>query len=181
MVSIFISNRISLREIKRSDQGYIFNGLSNPEVIRYYGVSFVTYEATREQMDWYESLVAKGEGRWWAIVDPKNETFFGAIGLNHLQKIHRKAEIGYWLLPQYWGKGIIKEVIPFIIEYGFRNFGLHRIEALVETGNTGSAKILTQAGFNYEGTMVDCEIKNGNFISLEIYSKLNPLSDFNLT
>ena len=85
---------------------------------------------------------------------------------------HKKAELGYWLLPRYWGQGIAVEVIGEVIRYWQQKKVLHRLEAFVETQNKGSVRVMEKAGFTLEGTMRDCEIKWGKFISLHIYSLL---------
>jgi [ribosomal protein S5]-alanine N-acetyltransferase len=87
-------------------------------------------------------------------------------------KEHKKAEIGFWLLTEFWGQGLMSEVIPLICNYGFDNLGLHRIEGLVETDNLNCKNAMKKLEFKYEGTMRDCEIKNRKFISLDIYAKL---------
>jgi len=50
---------------------------------------------------------------------------------------------------------------------------LHRIEGFVETDNVNCKNAMKKLDFIHEGTMKDCEIKNGKFISLDIYAKLN--------
>jgi ribosomal-protein-alanine N-acetyltransferase len=59
-----------------------------------------------------------------------------------------------------------------IYSYGFDKLRLHRIEGIVETENSNCKKALARLGFLHEGTMKECEIKSGRFISLEIYAKL---------
>ena len=92
-------------------------------------------------------------------------------GLNNLSKEHKKAEVGFWLLSDYWGIGIMTEAMPVICNYGFKELGIHRIEGMVETENSLCKKAMTKLKFEHEGTMKECEIKNGNFISLDIYAK----------
>ena len=111
--------------------------------------------------------------KWWAICDVLTNEFYGAIGLNDLKVEHKKAELGFWLLKEHWGKGYISEVLPEICRFGFEKRKLHRIEAIVEQENTNSKKCLIKNNFLLEGTMKECEIKNGRYISLEIYAKLN--------
>tara|TARA_R110000868_G_scaffold98054_2_gene269908 strand:- start:29896 stop:30105 length:210 start_codon:yes stop_codon:yes gene_type:complete len=65
------------------------------------------------------------------------------------------------------------EAIPLIYKFAFDKMGLQRIEGFVETKNINCKKALAKLKFNLEGTMKDCEIKNGAFISLDIYSKLS--------
>lgn len=168
------TQRFLLRPIVPGDIENIYKGLSHPDVIRYYGVSYDSLAATQEQMDWYAGLEAHGTGQWFAIVNPDNRLFYGAAGLNNLQAQHQKAELGFWLLPEYWGRGIIPEVVPAICAYGFKELQLHRIEALIETLNNNSKAVMRKLGFTHEGCMRDCEIKNGRWISLDIYALLAP-------
>ena len=79
------TERLALRKIEPTDQDFIYQGLSNPQVIQYYGVSFDTYEATEEQMEWYEQLWQDQTGLWWAIQIRWDERFMGACGLNEYQ------------------------------------------------------------------------------------------------
>jgi [ribosomal protein S5]-alanine N-acetyltransferase len=167
------TERLLLRQFTDADLENVFKGLSHPDVIPYYGISFDSLEATKEQMAWYAELERTGTGIWWAICSPDNTAFYGAAGFNNLAEQHKKAEIGFWLLPEYWSKGIITETIPLICSYAFRELGLHRIESQVETENTNSKKVMAKLRFRHEGTMQDCEFKNGRFISLEIYALLS--------
>ncbi|SEK25191.1 GNAT family N-acetyltransferase [Paenibacillus sp. OK003] len=61
--------------------------------------------------------------------------------------------IGYKLTPEYWHQGIMTEVVEKVIEYGFNNLGLNRIEAFVEPENVGSRKVLEKIGFREEGIL----------------------------
>lgn len=165
------TERLLLRQFVESDLENVYKGLSDPEV-RYYGISYKTLEDTKAQMDFFADLEKKGKGIWWAVCSSENKTFYGAGGLNGVCKKHKKAEIGFWLLTEFWGKGIMTEVMPKICDYGFDTLGLHRIEAFVETDNLNCKNAMKKLTFRHEGTMTDCEIKNGKFISLDIYAKL---------
>jgi ribosomal-protein-alanine N-acetyltransferase len=61
------SKRLNLRQIIDSDLENIFKGLSHPEIIKYYGVSFDSLEKTKEQMTWYADLEKNDIGIWWSI------------------------------------------------------------------------------------------------------------------
>ncbi len=166
------TSRIILRDIIATDLENIYTGLSAPDVIKHYGISFDSLEATKEQIAWF----AEPSQFWWAICSPDNKTFFGAGGLNNFSKENKKAEIGLWLLPDFWGQGIMREAMPLICDYGFRELELHRIEGFVEIDNLNCKKAMAKLDFKHEGTMKDCEIKNGKFISLDIYAKLKDSS-----
>ena len=167
--------RLLLRQFIESDLDNVFKGLSHPEIIKYYGVSYDTLEATKAQMNFFADLEQNETGIWWAVCSADNKEFYGAGGLNNWSKEHKKAEVGFWLLPQFWKQGIMTEAMPLIYNYAFDELGLHRIEGFVETENSNCKNAMGKLDFKHEGTMTDCEMKNGKFISLDIYAKLKTL------
>ncbi len=166
------TDRLLLRPIADADAENVFRGLSHPDVTRYYAISFETPAAARAQMEWFAQLVREGAGRWWAICSPDDTVFMGAVGLYGIVKQHRRGELGFWLLPEHWGKGIMGEALPTVLEHGFSSLVLHRIEAEVETENEASRRLLVKHGFQHEGTLRDREIKNGRYISLDVFARL---------
>lgn len=166
------TKRLKLRQITSDDIHNIYKGLSNSEVIKYYGISYDTLKATEEQMIWFKELEKNGTGIWWAICSANDDRFFGAGGFNGLDKEHKKAEIGFWLLPEFWGQGFMQEAFPVICNYGFEQLSLNRIEGFVESENKNCKKAIEKMSFKYEGTMRECEIKDGKYLNLDIYSRL---------
>lgn len=166
------TNRLLLRQFTDADLPLVFKGLSHPAVIRYYGVCYDSLEATKTQLQFFADLEANKTGIWWAVCAVDNGAFLGAGGFSSWSHVHQKAEIGFWLLPEYWGKGIMTEAMRAICNYGFAVMDLHRIEAFVETENFNCKKALAKLNFQQEGTLRECEVKNGNFISLDIYAQL---------
>ena len=164
------TERLLLLEVTGNDQQFIFEGLSHPEVIPFYGVRYDSFAATKAQLEWYASIYKEGSGISWKLVDKKTQENIGDISVYLYKPEHRKAEIGFWLFPQFWNKGYATEALKAVIHYWKTEKGLHRLEAFVEEGNTASSHLLQKAGFLYEGTMKDCEIKNGNYISLMVYA-----------
>jgi len=169
-----ITERLILRKIIELDHEHIYKGLSHPDIIKYYGIQYSTLEETQEQINWYANLEKSNSGMWWAIRFKDLDKFCGAIGFNHYQKEHHKAEIGFWLFPEFWRKGIIYEASNSVIDHLFNKLKLHRLEAFVECENINSAKVLNKLGFQHEGKLRDYEMKNGNFISVDLLAKLNP-------
>lgn len=66
----------------------------------------------------------------------------------------------------------MQEAFPLICNYGFGTLGLNRIEGFVDTENTSCKKAVEKLNFKHEGTMRNCEIKDGKFLSVAIYAKL---------
>src|SRR5436190_9017288 len=170
------TQRFLLQQVLPEDQQFIFEGLSHPDVIPFYGVRYDTLEATTKQMEWYEKSYNDGTGGPWKIIGKATGEKIGVIAYYFHKLEHKKAEVGFWIFPQYWNKGIATEVLKAVIDYCQQQKDIHRLEAFVEEGNAASSKVLEKVGFIYEGTMRDCEIKNGKFVSLLIYALVSSIT-----
>jgi ribosomal-protein-alanine N-acetyltransferase len=91
--------------------------------------------------------IAKNEAIFW-VVTPKGEArFLGSICLWRISREEAKAEIGYELLPENHGKGIMQEVIPRVIQFGFEEMKLRTIEAELSPRNLKSVRLLEKNNF----------------------------------
>jgi ribosomal-protein-alanine N-acetyltransferase len=66
----------------------------------------------------------------------------------------------------------MQEAFPLICNYGFEKLNLNRIEGFVDSENTNCKKAIEKMNFKLEGTMRECEIKDGKYLIVDIYSKL---------
>jgi ribosomal-protein-alanine N-acetyltransferase len=164
-------NTLTLRAFRPDDLGFVFSGLSHPDVIKHYGISYSTESACEAQMSWYQSIAEQGTGCWLAIESANSK--LGALGLNNICQENKNAKLGYWLLPQHWGKGIMQEALRGLLSHAFHELKLHRISAEVEIENLKSQQLLQAFNFTLEGISRECEIKEGEYISLMNYSLLS--------
>ncbi|MCC5928056.1 MAG: GNAT family N-acetyltransferase [Cyclobacteriaceae bacterium] len=167
------TERLLLRPVANEDLDNVYRGLSHPNVIQFYGVSFKSAEETKEQMQWYADIASEDTGRMFAICDKTDGTFMGVGGFYHWNKIHRRAEVGIWFLPEFWGKGYMEEVMEALYDLAFKKLDINRLEGFVETSNLQCVKALEKCGFYYEGTMREVEIKKEQPVSLAIYARLS--------
>jgi len=167
------TERFRLRRIVAEDVGVVFRGLSDPRVIAHYGVSYESLDATRRQMEWFEEIRTAGTGVWWGICGREpGSPLIGACGLNDITAEHRRAEIGYWLLPEFWGQGVMVECLEAMLRHAFDTMGLHRVAADVDVDNHRSRRLLERLGFQLEGLRRGCELKAGAYLDLMCYSRL---------
>ncbi|APU12382.1 MULTISPECIES: GNAT family N-acetyltransferase [Actinoalloteichus] len=95
---------------------------------------------------------AEGRGLPLAIVDQAVGEAVGMVTLNSIDWTHRRAAVGYWLLPRHRGRGLVTSAVRLVVELA-RDLDLLRVEALVEVDNQESQAVCRATGFNEEGTL----------------------------
>lgn len=105
----------------------------------------------------------------FAIV--KGDEVIGGIGLDFRQDVYRKTPLmGYWLAEQYWGQGIMPEVVKLITQYAFNELDTIAIVAYALSKNPASMRVLEKAGFIQRGIIPQSVIKNGEVLDEYFYS-----------
>lgn len=165
------TERLTLREVEIGDQQKIFEGFSNPIVTKYMDITYSTFEATAEQMLWYETKRKNGTGNSWAVIN-EQQAFIGVISTYNLHPLHKRCEIGYWFFPEYWGKGYGKESMDILLKTLAKQQNIHRFIAEVEPENKASVALLNSLGFIREAVFKEHEFRNNQFADLEIWAKI---------
>jgi len=167
------TQRLVLRGPMEKDMQPMFDIHTDPDVMRYYGVKpYDTLDKSKKHLDWLTKLHREEIGLRWIITLKDEDTYIGDVGFYDWEKKHSRAEIGYILGKQYWGKGIMTEAIKAALDYGFNEMNLNRIQALIDPRNNASKRVAEKHGFQYEGTFRDYEYEYGGFIDLNMYSVL---------
>lgn len=167
------SDRLIFRSYMESDAAVQFQLRSNEAVMKFMDNDAHQSEAESLSMiNWInESYKAKG-GINWVIVEKESKQMIGYFGFWRLMKIHVRAEIGYALLPEFWGKGYMTEAANALLKFGFNEMGLHSVEGNVNKLNADSIKLLEKLGFVKEAHFRENYFFNGKFIDSIIYSLL---------
>lgn len=100
-------------------------------------------------------LIQNNEGIYWVITLKDDPALIGTIGLWNFDIPGAAIEIGYELLPQYQGKGLMTEVIKSVINYGFKEMEAETISAFTAAGNISSVKLLINNGFKISDETYD--------------------------
>lgn len=167
------TKRLYLRKMKVSDASSLFRIWSDPDVTKFMNVSSFTREIqAKEMIELLDGLAQTNEAIRFTIIELESTKIIGSCGYNSLDFEHAKAEIGYDITKEFWGKGYASEAIYSLVEYAFMTLELNRIEAKVHPENVNSIKVLQKLNFTFEGTLRQTERVNGQFHDLNIYSKL---------
>ena len=172
---ILETERLLLREIIPSDAPALLALRSNEQVMQFIDKDRMkSLEEAGQLINNIKETVSKGEGISWAMV-PKGEAgMIGFAGLWRIDKPHHRAEIGYTLMPEYWNKGLMSEVMRAMIDYGFGQMKLHSIEANINPMNQASRRLLEKHGFVQEAYFRENFYYNGRFLDSAIFSLLTP-------
>jgi RimJ/RimL family protein N-acetyltransferase len=81
----------------------------------------------------------------------KDGRLVGGTGFHSIDWTDRRFELGYWVAPTEWGKGIATEAAYAVCREAFRTLRLHRAHANVYAFNPRSAHVLRKLGFRLEG------------------------------
>lgn len=106
------------------------------------------------------------------VIRDRKHIFVGLIGLKGIDNVNRKAEIGYWLIPDFEGKGIMSDAIRTLIKYAFEEQDLNRLVIRVAVGNDRSRHIPERLGFEEEGIERDGELLVSGFTDIVSYGLL---------
>jgi ribosomal-protein-alanine N-acetyltransferase len=169
------TDRLLLRKLKNEDADEIFELRSDENVMKYIGKDPITsINEAIEFIQLVNNSLITNFGISWAITLKENpKKLIGTIGHWRLIKEHYRSEVGYMLSPQFWKKGIMKEALIKVIDYGFNEMKLHSIEAHINPENIASAAILETTGFIREAYFKEDFFYKGKFSNTAIYSKLN--------
>lgn len=96
------------------------------------------------------------------LILKENQKVIGAASLHNWYPMHRRAEIGYNLkFDEYKGKGLMREAAKAVVEYGFAELNLNRIEAIIAPDNVPSKRTVERLGFVQEGLLKEHYNDNG--------------------
>ena len=173
---VLITNRLFLRQMLRQDAEDLFVLRSDPRVMKYIDRPMArSIDDTLELVKKNEDALAKNEGVNWAITLKENSRLIGTIGFWRIMPEQHRAEIGYAMMPEYHGKGIMQEALSAVLNYGFNAMQIHSVEANINPANEASKKFLEKNKFIQEAYFRENFYYNGQFLDSAIFSLLAPV------
>lgn len=146
------TDRLILRKFTKETFDDVYSLAEKQEQMQWLGLaSLEQLEAERKKYD--EGLVTFNKKLlYFHLVDKTNLQVIGWCGYHTWYIQHNRAELGYWLYDDnYKQKGLMTEALEVILQYGFNNMKLNRVEAFVGEDNVASTNTLKKFGFSFEG------------------------------
>lgn len=142
------TNRLLLRSLREADEMEIFLLRSDDSINKYLDrVKARSVEDAQQFIRRINDAVSNNESMFWAITLKYETTLAGTISLWNIDKEISQAEIGYELLPQYQGKGVMQEALQPVLAFAFEQMKLNSIVACVHEQNVASVKVLERNKF----------------------------------
>ena len=156
------SERIYLREVRLNDVNErYYSWLNDPDVYQFLETRFVP-RSLDNIADFVKRMDAQESEPLFAICMRENDLHIGNIKLGPVNWHHRHADISLFIGDKnYWGKGLAKEAIQVITNYGFQLLNLNKLKAGCYDVNLGSAKAFERCGYQREGLLRSHVISHG--------------------
>jgi ribosomal-protein-serine acetyltransferase len=125
-----------------------------------------------EAVEWVSSraqLIDAGQEYHFAIAGSDGR-FLGGCSLNQINRIHRYANLGYWVRTSETGRGVATEVVRQLAEFAFQNTDLVRLEIVCAVGNGRSQRVAERAGAYREGILRHRLVLHGEPVDAVMYS-----------
>ena len=167
------TDRLCLRAITVDDKNEMFALRSDKHIMQYIARPLIkTVEETVEFIKSINENIEKQEYINWAIALKSDDKLIGTVGFYRVQKENYRAEVGYMLHTNYHKQGIMQEVMPVVLDYGFKRMKLHSIEAVIDPRNKPSEGVLIKQGFVKEAHFKENFFFDGEFLDSVHYSLL---------
>ena len=148
------TERLYLEEVKPEYIPYFFRLHSFPEVDEFntMGIPESIESTSTVLQPALDDQQNPSRGRMiWAVFQKSDRSFIGEVGMSYSGAKYRRGHIHYLLDPNYWGQGYATELVRALLDFGFKEFNMHRIEAGVATENKASIRVLEKVGMQKEG------------------------------
>lgn len=157
-----IGERIYLRGLDKDDLDRCLRWINDPAITSTLTMRFPMSRTQEES--WLLSHYKDRSDLPLAIVINERDQHIGNCGLHRIDYVNRNAEFGIMIGEvDQWGKGYAVEAARLIIDYGFKQLGMHRIFLHVYSHNLRAQRVYAKVGFINEGTLRESYFRDGRY------------------
>lgn len=168
-----LTERLTLRKMMVIDSQDMYEYASRNDVTKY--LTWYPHPDrgyTKQYLQYLGNRYAAGMFYDWAVVFEPDCKMVGTCGFTSFNCAFDSAEVGYVLNPDYWGRGIATEALERVLQFGFEELRLHRIEAKFIQGNEASLRVMERVGMTLEGYLREGMLIKGSYVTVGVASVL---------
>jgi len=146
------TDRLHLRALSMGDVNEIYQLRSDPNINKFINRQPAT--SVDDAVQFIKRIIVaqeKIEAVMWIATLKDDPKLIGSLLFWHIDQERSEIEIGYEFLPAYHGQGYAQEGVSAVIDFGFKEFGIKKIVAILEHGNEKSVKLLDKCQFKKIG------------------------------
>ncbi len=141
---ILTTEKLTLRQLVINDDQEILTLRSDREINKYLDRQI---SETIDDARSFINKITESNSFYWAITLSGKNVLIGTICLFDFSDENDKCEIGFELLTNFQGQGIMKEAVEKVIDYAFNIIKVQKIEAFLHKDNQRSIKLLEKLSF----------------------------------
>ncbi|TAJ52437.1 MAG: N-acetyltransferase [Nevskiaceae bacterium] len=152
---------------------FVLRSRSDPEILRY--LDREPLRNREEALTFAQRVVEDnlaGKAAMWLIREQASGLPAGSAGLWRFDRDNHLAELGYTLVPEFWGRGYLSRALVPMLDHAFQGLGLHRIEANINPENQRSRGVLERLGFRLEARFRENYRFRDRYLDSHIYALL---------
>lgn len=164
-----------LREFRFEDVADVQRYASDAEVVRFTDWGPSSAEETRARVVEKADRGVEGDDVFsWAVTLRGEDRVVGSAEVRIDSREHRRAELGYVLAREVWGRGLATEAALLLRAHAFGPLGMHRLCATCHPDNRASVRVLEKAGLQLEGRLRDHLWVRGAWRDSLLYAAVAP-------
>lgn len=168
-----LTERLILRPMCVADALDMYDYAKRAELTKYLLWSpHPSPEYSKTFLKFVEKRYRTGQFYDWGLVEKQSGRMIGTCGFTSIDTDHRKGEVGYVINPDFQRRGYAPEAAAKILEFGFVELGLNRIECRFMQENEASLKVMKKLGMTFEGYMRDAMYVKGEYRTIGVCSIL---------
>lgn len=166
--------RLTLRPVTPDDLDDVHAYQRRPDVVRWMlGAEPHTREQARASvLAMAAETELRREGDCLTLAAATGTGVIGTVELVWRSETDRTAELGYAFNPDHSGRGLATEAAAALLDWGFTEFGLHRIYARCHARNDRSARLMARLGMRQEARHVQSYLFHGEWADRLVYATL---------
>ena len=148
------TKRLNIRELELTDINnvHLLHSLPETDEFNTLGIPETIQVTEKILSEWLNQKKQQPRNSYVLGIELKEgEKFIGLIAINLGKQNYRIAEVWFKIHKDFWRKGYTTEALIKLLDFGFNNLKLHRIEAGCAVDNIASIKVLEKVGMIREG------------------------------
>jgi RimJ/RimL family protein N-acetyltransferase len=173
------SDSLTLRGWTDADLGAVVAAFQDPLIDRFVASAPAPCDdaGARSWLASHEPARKDGSRLELAIVRTESDRVLGSIALSSVERLHARAMVSFWVLPEARGRGVASDAVQLLVEWAVGDLGLKRLEMFIEPENVASQRVAERCSFVREGLLRSRWVAKGRRRDSVVYALLSTEQD----